>query len=173
MNRFKIFKVFCFVLSVAAALYYPVKKIMQYEFSPAQVFEFKVTAYDPYDPARGHFLALTVHPTNFKRGNSDCRYAVLQVDQDGFAKVQEVIGKPDGRACVKLTKYSKRFPFNRFYINEELAQAADKIFQEAANSKRCALRVNVYSDGASAVEDLLINGVSIRKLAAEKCNAQK
>ena len=174
MNRFKIFKVFCFILSVAAAVYYPVKKIIQYEFTPAETFEFKVTAYDPYDPARGHFLALRVYPEKIQVHSEKSRYAVLQVGKDGFAEVKECIASPDGRPCVKLTKYIRRFPFNRFYINEKLAHEADVIFRSTEkDGKRCALKVNVFKDGAYTVEDLLVDGVSIRKLAADNCSAKK
>ena len=174
MNRFKFCKIFCLILSVAAAAYYPVKKIIQYEFQPSELFEFKVTGYDPYDPARGHFLALTVQPENHpERLKNKCRYAVLQRDKGGFADIKECIAKPDGRTCVKLTEYTRQFPFNRFYINEELAPAADRIFFKAVNEKKtCILLVNVFEDGASSVRDLLIDGVSIRKLAADSCQKQ-
>ena len=176
MNRFKFFKIFCFILSVAAALYYPVQKIIRYEYRPARTFEFKVTGYDPYDPARGHYLALTVHPqkSNVKK---DGLYAVIGTDKDGYADVIDLIDKPDGRPCVKL-KYSSgnrriHYKFNRFYINEKLARRADSIFRMAVEAKkRCVLAVRVYDDGACAVSDLLIDGKSIRILAAE-CGVAK
>ena len=176
MNRFKFFKIFCFVLSIAAVLYYPVQKIIRYEYRPSRVFEFKITGYDPYDPARGHFLALTVHPTqaNVKK---DGNYAVLGPGKDGYAEVVDIIGKPDGRPCVKLKFKSYngtlRYNFDRFYINEKLARKADSIFRMAVNAKkRCVLVVRAYEDGASAVTDLLVGGKSIRTLAAE-CGVKK
>lgn len=171
MNRFKFFKIFCFILSVAAALYYPVQKIIRYEYRPAQTFEFKVTGYDPYDPARGHFLALTVHPhkVNIRKSGS---YAVVSTDKDGYAEVIDIIAKPDGRPCVKLKYFNGygvlRYKFDRFYINEKLARRAESVFRMAVNAKkRCVLVVRAYEDGASAVSDLLIDGKSIRILAAE------
>ena len=176
MNRFKFFKVFCFVLSIAAALYYPVKKIIAYEYSPSQKFEFKVSGFDPYDPARGHYLALTVHP-QYSELRKVGQYAVLGTDKDGFATVVDVVDSPDDRPCVKL-KYkpltSLFYPFDRFYINEKLALVAEALFMQAVNNKqRCVLVVNVYKDGATSVSDLLIDGKSIKTLAAERCAKKK
>lgn len=178
MNRFKVFKIFCFILSVAAAVYYPVKKVIQYECHKSEVFEFKVTGRDPYDPARGRFLALAVHPVKlddklrYKAGY----FAVLGKDKDNYASIVDIVSAPDGRSCVKLVKaYSYiRYPFERFYINEELAPAAEKVFNDAvAAKKRCVLSVRVYPDGASAVNDLLIDNVSIKKLAMQAVQDKK
>ena len=70
------------------------------------------------------------------------------------------------------------YHFDRYYINADLAPEADKIFKDAvAKNKLCALRVKVYPDGASAVSELLIDGVDIRELAKESlkknCTTQK
>ena len=177
MNRFKIFKIFCFVLSVAAALYYPVKKVIQYEFTPCENHVFEVHGYDPYDYARGRYLALGFQelPKELKSklSHNKKNYAVVKEGKDGFSVVSEVIHNLDGRACTRLSKraaYSNViYPFSRFYINEELAPAAESVFKQALKSrKRCALVVSLYPDGASAVRDLLVDGVSIRVLAQEE-----
>ena len=177
MNRFKFFKIFCFILSIAAALYYPVQKIIHYEYSPCQQFEFKVTGRDPYDPARGHYLALQVHPQKHQLNKSG-KYAVIEKDKDGYADVVDMIEKPDGRACIKMKHkaYGRylAYPFDRFYINEKLAKHADALFRQAEMTKqKCVLVVRVYSDGASSVADLLIDGKSIRTLAAQYAAKKK
>lgn len=182
MNRFKFFKIFCFVLSIAAALYYPVQKIIGYEFKTSHVFDFKVTGYDPYDPARGRFIALTVHPRKTEKGNDiGGQYAELAVGKDGLAVVTSIVDKPGKEPCVRLKRryYGNiLYNFDRYYINADLAPEADKIFKDAvAKNKLCALRVKVYPDGASAVSELLIDGVDIRELAKESlkknCTTQK
>ena len=179
MNRFKFFKIFCFLLSIAAVLYFPIKKIIKYEFSPAEVYDFKVTGADPYDPARGHYLALRVYPEKAAKKVRYLteKYAVITAGEDGFAAVSDIIDKPDGRPCVKLNKTygaNIRYPFNRFYINEDLAAEAEQILRDAERTKKmCLLRVRVYDDGASSVDDLQIDGKSIRKLAAESLKKKK
>lgn len=174
MNRFKFFKIFCFVLSIAAALYYPVQKIIGYEFKTSHVFDFKVTG-DPARgryPARGRFISLTVHPRKTEKGNDfGGQYAELAVGKDGLAVVTSIVDKPGKEPCVRLKRryYGDiHYHFDRYYINADLAPEADKIFKDAvAKNKLCALRVKVYPDGASAVSELLIDGVDIRELAKE------
>lgn len=182
MNRFKLFKIFCLVLSIGAACYYPVKKVMQYEFAPAQEFDFKVEGYDPYDPGRGHFLALQVFPKHIDKAVAEkynyrkTPYAVVGKDQNGIATVIDFVAAPGEAPCFKANetfvyggKVESIYPFTRFYINEKLATDAERIFEEAVNAnKLCVLRVKLYSDGASAVSALLIDGKDIRTLAREK-----
>ena len=180
MNRFKLFKIFCLILSVAAACYYPAKKVIQYEFSPATEFDFKVEGYDPYDPGRGHYLRLTIHPAkpsidekllpnNF---DNKPRYATVAKDKDGFATVTGFVDAPGETPCFKsatdyITRFSFRgiYPFTRFYINEKIAHDAEVLLQDAVkNGQRCVLRVKLFADGATAVTGLLIDGKDIREL---------
>ena len=182
MNRFKLFKIFCLILSIGAACYYPVKKVMMYEFSPAQEFDFKAEGYDPYDPGRGHFLALKVYPDKIdnaiaeKYAPGKTPYVLVGKDQNGLATITGFAAAPGNTPCFKANqalvfggRIERLYPFNRFYINEELAQDAERILEDAVNSKKtCVLRVKLYPDGASAVSSLLIDGRDIRELARAK-----
>ncbi len=178
MNRIKTIRIVCFCLCIAAALYFPLRKVIQYEMETPVYFDFKVTGYDPYDPARGRYIALTVHPETVKHPLSDrygTMYAVLGRDEKGLAKIIDLQEEAKTQPCLKVElrpQYKSDcrvvYPFRRFYINEDLAPAADRIFNEALQqNKLCTLHVQVYSDGSSAVEDLLVEGVSLRHLASE------
>ena len=59
-------------------------------------------------------------------------------------------------------------------LHQTVAQVAEALFMQAVNNKqRCVLVVNVYKDGATSVSDLLIDGKSIKTLAAERCAKKK
>ena len=181
MNRFKLFKIICLVISIAAACYYPVKKVMQYEFAPAVEFDFKVEGFDPYDPGRGHFLALTVHPVKIdkavaeKYNYAEAPYAVVGKDKNGLATIIDFTAAPTV-PCFKAKEtfvFGERinsiYPFDRFYINEEIASDAERMLEYAANDKKtCVLRVKLFPDGASAVTGLFIDGKEIRELVRAK-----
>ena len=182
MNRFKLFKIFCLVISIAAACYYPVKKVMQYEFAPAVEFDFKVEGFDPYDPGRGHFLQLQVYPVKADNkittqySSQNC-YATVAKDKDGLATITGFTAVPGDIPCFKAERpryfyngdISDIYPFKRFYINEEIASDAERMLQNAAGKKQtCVLRVKLFPDGASAVTGLFIDGKDIRELARAK-----
>ena len=179
MNRFKLFKIFCLVISVAAACYYPVKKVMQYEFAPGVEFDFKVEGFDPYDPGRGHFLQLKVYPVKADNkittqySSQNC-YATVAKDKDGLATITGFVAVPGDVPCFKAERPRYFFngdipdiyPFRRFYINEEIASDAERMLGDAAGKKqKCVLRVKLFPDGASAVTGLFIDGKDIRELA--------
>ena len=164
---------------MASVFYLPVKKVMKYEFSPAEKHFFKVEGRDPYDFARGRFLALSfgayTMSKELKKNLAYGRkyYGIADVADSGFSYVREVISKPDGRACVLLSKRARHsnriFEFDRFYINEKLAPVAETLLLQALKEKKnCVLVVDLYPDGASAVRNLLIDGTDIRQLAKEK-----
>lgn len=101
-----------FLFVVAVGVYYPVSKIIRFEFplSPPAVFRFQATLYDPYDPFRGRYVALSpVRQTViardmkwYKYGESTV-YAVLEDDENGLAKVVGLVKKPKpGKPAVRL-----------------------------------------------------------------------
>ena len=183
-NILKYLRFAFYIVTIGIMWYIPAKKIIAIE-APATLpltVDFKIQGYDPYDPGRGHFLALQVFPKYIdkavaeKYNDKKTPYAVVGKDQNGIATVIDFVAAPGEAPCFKANetvvhegKVESIYPFTRFYINEKLATDAERIFEEAVNAnKLCVLRVKLYSDGASAVSALLIDGKDIRTLTREK-----
>lgn len=192
-NLLKILRFTFYILTIGIMWYIPVKKIIAIEApdTPPLTVDFKIQGYDPYDPGRGHYLALQIVPIKLKEENlknlySQQYYILLKQGKDGFAEVAEVRENRPEKGyyfrCLINSKYDiiekknvlevRNFPWKRFYINEELARPAEEILQKQ-NGKNCTLRVKLYEHGGSAVEDLLVNGKSIRELAKESLKGKR
>ncbi|MBR2426244.1 MAG: GDYXXLXY domain-containing protein [Lentisphaeria bacterium] len=182
-----------YILTIGIMWYIPVKKIIAIEVPGVQplTVDFNIQGYDPYDPGRGHYLALQIEPLKLKEENLDNRYSqqyyiLLKRGKNGLAEVAGVQKKrpekgyyiqgviSSGYDIKKEKNYLevRKFPWKRFYINEDLAKAAEEILQKQ-NGKNCRLRVKLYEHGGSAVEDLLVNGKSIRELAKESLKGKR
>ena len=185
-NLLKILRFALYILTIGIMWYIPVKKIIAFEAPGTQplTVDFKIQGYDPYDPGRGHYLAIRFVPIKLKEENlknlyRQQYYILLKQGKDGFAEVAEVRKNRPEKVyyiqCLVNSIYDVKqkknyyevsdFPWKRFYINEELARPAEQILQKAVIKSDCRLRVKLYEGGGSAVEDLLINGKSIRELA--------
>lgn len=173
----------CCLLAFGAALVWPIQRIYQFESSPDYtVYRFKVGFYDPYDPMRGHYLHLNVRLNRWEdekgtlKGKALPRrlWAKFTRDAEGFAKIEGLyIEKPEGGSAIQVPFYSfdkrifriNQYPFSRYYINEQLAPEAETLLRNATDANRSGeLRVRIYSDGRSAIEDLLIDGKPLREL---------
>ena len=187
-NILKYLRFAFYIVTIGVMWYIPVKKIIAFEAPGTQplTVDFKIQGYDPYDPGRGHYLALQIVPIKlkeekFKNLYTQQYYILLKQGKDGFAEIAEVRENRPEKGyylrCLINSKYDiiqkknvyevRNFPWKRFYINEDLAKAAEEILQKQNTGENCRLRVKLYEHGGSAVEDLLVNGKSIRELAKE------
>ena len=66
------------------------------------------------------------------------------------------------RKYLKTGKHQVRLPFERFYLNERKAPKAEKLLQK--RNTKAELLVIVFPDGVYQVQDLFINGSSVRSL---------
>ncbi len=191
LTKPNILRLVFFVLAFAAALYYPVRKVLAFERPavPPVEMRFRVEGYDPYDPARGHYLRLNTHvelklskeeyerQKNLLKGR-DKAFAVLETGRDGLTEAKALVPDvPEGKHFVTVRKFwfgegfgEKEMlllfslPFDRYYLNEKLAKPAEKLLFEATSAKKPAvLVVAVYADGNYAVRDLLIDGKPLRE----------
>ena len=62
-------------------------------------------------------------------------------------------------------EYTLRLPFERYYLNEKLAPLAAEVIRKALqfSDTTVALKVRILETGDFVVEDLLINGVPLRR----------
>ena len=112
-------------------------------------------------------------------------FAVLEPERDATAKIVDLVADrkdvPPGKMFlpvrflwshqeydIKTRKHLNmwthhiRLPFNRFYLNERKAPEAEKLLQK--RNTKAELIVIVYPDGVYQVQDLMINGKSVRGL---------
>ncbi len=191
LTKPNILRLIFFVLAFAAALYYPVRKVLAFERPavPPTELRFSVKGYDPRDLARGHYLRLNTYveiklsEAEYLRQKDllkpgDKVFAVLETGKDGLAAAKTLTPvAPEGKPSVAIRKFwfgegekekemflSFSLPFDRYYLNEKLAKPAEKLLREAASAKKPAvLVVNVYADGNFAVKDLIIDGKPLRE----------
>ena len=192
LTKPNILRLVFFILAFAAALYYPIRKVLAFERPavPPTELRFRVKGYDPYDPARGHYLRLDTEvelkfsKAEFERQKSLLKgctkaFAVLETGKDGLTAATALTPvAPEGKPFVTIRKFwygeenykdttpyvSFYLPFDRYYLNEKLAGPAEKLLFEATSAKKPAvLVVAVYADGSFVVRDLLIGGKPLRE----------
>lgn len=190
-NNKKTILLVLFLLIVAAGVYYPVSKIISFEFPSSQpsVFRFPVILYDPYDPFRGRYVQLWVEPQSVEvTGETDFEnnkaYAVLEEDENGFAVAVDLIRKPQpGKIAIRVDRVSRvpnwdadgyyytiSFPFDRFYMNEKQAPEAELAVRDALrqDGDGCVIIANIYANGNATITDLLIGDIPIREILKKR-----
>jgi uncharacterized membrane-anchored protein len=157
-----------------------------------ELYKFKTEPIDPADPFQGRYVWLAFEDDYIpasQEQRSDLHYgqtiyAQVAVGNDGFARFTDwSLKKPELGPYMK-TRYQgihKKWlpdtdeweqdgfridmPFNRFYMDEEKAPRAEIIAREATRNTNCWASVRLLN-GKTVIEDVLIEGQSIRDLAA-------
>ena len=176
-----------FILVIVAQFYVPLQMMFNQEdiMKTGTEFKFQTAPIDPYDPLRGKYITLffkereiTVQ-NNIKWRSSESVFATLTTDKNGFAKISSISKmKPKNSESYIKTKISLGymnskiiidFPFNRYYMNEDIAQKAEKIYQEFSIKKKNETYALVaVKNGEAVLIDVRINEVSIKDLASKK-----
>lgn len=167
------------LLVVAAGqLAIPATMIRQRELTlrDGHAYKFRTQPVDPYDAFRGRYVALALEPntvpgTNFAAGTTI--YVTLAEGPDGFAKFAGVSReRPAGQDYLKVKaswSNSVRLPFDRFYMEEKAAPAAERAYREhsrqaGARDAYVIVRVRV---GQGVIENLYVAGQPIAEFARE------
>lgn len=141
-------------------------------------FRFRTAPVDPYDAFRGRFVALQMQqnaapiPDDEKLTFNQKVFAHLEEDSAGFARIVKVTSdRPTGDAYVQCRVSTMtdslvylQFPFDRYYMDEEDAPAAEAAY--FAHSRREVQDVFVtvrVKEGFAVVEELYITGMPIRE----------
>jgi len=186
-----------FVLFLAAALVQlavPAAMIVRHEATlrHGRVFKFQTQPVDPYDAFRGRYVALRIEPGTVKEvavppwGYDERAYAELAEDTNGFTRVKRLSRErpagPDAWVEVRVSCYVNPFarsaggetaritwPFDRFYVQENVAPAAEKAYREhsRAGAQDAFVVVRVSDDGAAVIEDLWVGGKPLRDFLRE------
>jgi len=138
-----------FGLVVLAQLGVPAAMVWQREqtLKQGRVWKFRTAPVDPVDAIRGRYISLRfaaeefAAPAKFESSNKSV-YAVLKQNTDGFAEVDHLTteaAETDNVVPVESAwwyggKQQVRFPFNKFWVAEENAPAAERAYIE--NNRR-------------------------------------
>jgi uncharacterized membrane-anchored protein len=142
-------------------------------------FKFKCSPVDPYDIFRGRYVAIGVEV--FDRQNipqSDLAYlekagtiyALIDTDNEGFAFIKSLTSyKPQSninylKLYVNKYKYINN-PFTKFFMNQEKAPKAEKIYRDNLWEKDAKTYITVkIKNGKGTITGLYIDDKSIYEL---------
>jgi len=162
----------------------PLNMIMQQEniLKEGTTFKFKTEPIDPNDPFRGKFVVLNyvadrVEVTNGQQWFSgEPVFVRIRENAVGYAEVAglEKVAPVDDSNYVKAeiqsvygdtpTIVRLRYPFERFYMEESKAPKAEAMFRDLwRDSTTTVYGLVVINAGRAALEDVMVDGVSIRE----------
>lgn len=142
-----------------------------------QAFKFRTAPVDPYDAFRGRYVALGLEQRSvalapgqdFQRGQKV--YALLEEDAEGFARYTSLSRtRPEAQPYlatrilyVSGTNAFLNLSFDRFYMEEGAAPAAEKAYWEHSRRTNTAAYIQVrIENGFGVLEDLYIDGIPVQ-----------
>ena len=179
--KLKPFILILFLLMVAAQLYVPASMIWSKEkvLNEGTPYKFLVRPVDPNDPFRGKYIVVNVEANHLEGSlgyiweKDEEAYVVLGKDDEGFAKPLYLsVQQPEGVHFVKVKidytdseKVVFKYPFDRFYMDEDKAYAAEQIyFESLRDTNQLTYALVMVSDGNAVLQDVQIKGTSIADL---------
>lgn len=164
-----------FLVACLAQLWVPASMIVRAErtLAEGELFRFRTAPVDPADLVRGRYVALGFQETRgapldaqpFAPGQTV--HALLERDVEGFARIAGVAHEApevDAYLTVEVERVDEdaiqvRFPIDRFYLPEQKAPEAERLYaKEAGRAAWAAIRVRA---GQAVIEDLVIGGTSV------------
>jgi len=184
--RFVLFAVFAAVTLAA-----PLSIIWKYEntLRHGTLFKFRTQPVDPVDAFRGRYVTLSFADDFVADGGRTDKWATnnepggilyvrLKNDAQGFAvPVESSRKRLSGDDVVTVTDaYRHRdgwrfdYPFDRYYLPEDVAPMAEQLYREANRGARSrdGAKVDTYvavrvRNGVGVIEELYLNGVPVRE----------
>ncbi len=186
-----------FVLVAVASVAAPLGIIWKYEntLRHGALYKFRTRPVDPYDAFRGRYVTLSYADNVLEKPKSDgalrddILYVRLKRDEEGFAVPVAASRKPvSGDDVVTVTNVWHRgadqwrfnYPFNRYYLPEDIAPEAEKLYA-AANSRgrnAGAQKMPAYvtvrvRNGVGVIEELYIDGKPVREAVRAELEKRK
>ena len=156
-------------ISVPASMIWKRQRILR----EGRVWKFRTAPTDPVDILRGRYLTLRFTAERSPRAEplpygEITAFVSLKEDAEGFAVVDEVSSEPRrGDNIIRAQNYGffdkrvqLRFPFDRFWVNEGDAIAAENAYQAHKDDGYVTVRVG---DGDAAIEELYLAGEPLRE----------
>jgi len=179
MNKLK-YSLGLFAVLAVAQISVPVYMIWHREATlrDGRQFRFQTAPVDPYDAFRGRYVALQMAQNSApissdeKFASNQKVFAHLEVDDKGLARIVKVTSEqPAGDAHVQCRVSTMtdslvylQFPFDRYYMDEEAAPAAEAAYFEHSRREVQDVYVTVrVKEGFAVVEELYIAGMAIKQ----------
>ena len=192
-----------FVVFAAVTLAAPLSIVWKYESALhyGTLFKFRTQPVDPVDVFRGRYVTLSFADNSVREPdkgaqyddhNNGILYVRLKRDAEGFAVPAEAGRKRLSGDDVVTVDDAYRsddgwrlyYPFNRYYLPEDVAPMAEQLYREANRNRHgsdgesrakadtyVAVRVR---NGVGVIEELYLNGVPVREaVRAEMQRRQK
>lgn len=158
----------------------PISMILKREavLKNGEQFRFKTAPVDPYDAFRGRYVALSIEgsrvpaPKGEKLNFGQDVYALIAVDGQGFAKLSMITkNRPSSLPYIKAKvrffykdEAELSLPFDRYYMEEGAAPAAEKIYWgHSSRDKQDAYVLVRVKDGFAVIEALYVGGERIEE----------
>lgn len=157
------------------------------------VWRFRTAPVDPADPFRGRYVALSFDqgtapvPEGLTVEHGERVIVPLSEGPDGFARLGPVRREPPdagdylrlrvrwiGRAAEGERPIAHfRLPFDRLYLEEGIAPRAEEVYRELTRGQDAvdAWAVVRVLGGRAVLEDVVVEGRSLRELAAAPADA--
>jgi len=168
-----------FALVAVAQLWVPAAMILARErvLARGELFRFRTAPVDPYDAFRGRYVALAIHvgeaslPPGLDLHPGEWVYVALVRDDDDFAHFGPISREPPDGPYLRLRvrwAHNQRvrfdLPFDRYYLDEDLAPAAERAYRE--HSRRQGEKHDAWVavrvlEGQAALEELYVGGMPI------------
>jgi len=141
-------------------------------------FRFKTAPVDPYDAFRGRYVALAIventapAPQGVKFNYGDKVYALISVDEEGFANFSEARAvRPKNGAYIEAevdniypSGVLLGLPIDRYYMEEEAAPAAERLYRaHSRRGKQDAYILVRVKDGLAVIEALYVGDKPIEE----------
>ena len=149
-----------------------------------QQFRFRTEPIDPYDAFRGRYVALRFEqaevalPDGVRFKWDQKVYARIGEDDQGFATIAEVTAERprEGAYVVAQVRWRRRndvirldLPFDRYYMDETAAPAAEDAYRRHSRGNRRDAYVTVrVKDGVAVLEELYLDGKPISEFLEKR-----
>lgn len=178
-----------FGVMVAAQLAVPFSMIASSEqtLQGGTVYQFRCGPVDPYDYFRGRYVALsfpnmTIEDWRGQRfGRGDRAFALLGVDEEGFAKIVDVTSYPpdsgdylEVQATVgdyENAPLRVTLPFDKYFMNEFDAPAAETAYRSQSRTEEGAHVVVRVRGGRGVIDGLFVGDVPVEEYLRQQAAA--
>jgi uncharacterized membrane-anchored protein len=185
----KILIALAFLLVAAAQIYTPAEMINGREavIANGKMFKFNTEPVDPADVMRGRYINLYFRENKLELDgknsyiNGQDAYIVLEEDENGYAKISKLSKEKPAETTdylkIKIgnvvpnenpTSVFIDYPFDRFYMEENKAPKAEKLYNDSRlHSAKPTYAIVMVLDGVGVLTDVLIDDRPIRELVEE------
>lgn len=183
----KIIKIGLFVLLALAQVYIPANMIWQQQktITNGKAFRFETAPVDPNDPFRGKYITLQFTAEDYYSDHISSLpgdgkiFVLLGEDEKGLAKIEDVQSvKPENTSDYFVAEIDYKypdenllrliFPFDKYYMEESKAYEAELAHRRSRrDSTQLTYALVMINDGKTALEDVVLDGVSIKEVVEQ------